>query len=190
MRKLVTAVVAAAAIAMGSNAASAAVIVTVPTPAVYTPPTSGGLIGQVAGGGSGTDVFTFNVVGSAALFSGQLSNTSVLPDGSSNIDFSNFMLDGVGGLFSRVTPPGGAAETWACCQPGGNGAILLGIGEHTLTFTATNTSTVLGTYSGNFNFALAPVPEPATWAMMLLGFAGIGLSMRGARRDRHVMSVA
>ena len=28
----------------------------------------------------------------------------------------------------------------------------------------------------SFNFA--PVPEPATWAMMLLGFAGIGLTVR------------
>jgi len=27
-----------------------------------------------------------------------------------------------------------------------------------------------------------PVPEPATWAMMLLGFGAIGLSMRHRRR--------
>jgi hypothetical protein len=29
---------------------------------------------------------------------------------------------------------------------------------------------------------LRPVPEPATWAMMLLGFAGIGAVMRRRRR--------
>ena len=28
----------------------------------------------------------------------------------------------------------------------------------------------------------SPTPEPATWAMMLLGFAGIGLAMRRTRR--------
>jgi hypothetical protein len=29
---------------------------------------------------------------------------------------------------------------------------------------------------------VAPVPEPATWAMMLLGFGGIGMAMRRRRR--------
>ena len=171
---------AAAALALGSTVANAAVLVTIPTPAVYTPPTSGGILGQVAAGTASTDTFTFNIVGSAALFSGQLSNTGITPGGPGNINFSNILLDGMANMFSLVTPAG-AAETWACCQPGGNGAFTLGTGPHTLTFTATNTSNVLGTYSGNFNFAVAPVPEPATWAMMLLGFGGIGFAMRRRR---------
>ena len=29
------------------------------------------------------------------------------------------------------------------------------------------------------------VPEPATWAMMLVGFAGLGLAMRASRRENH-----
>jgi hypothetical protein len=29
--------------------------------------------------------------------------------------------------------------------------------------------------------AVAPVPEPETWAMMLTGFAGLGLMMRSRR---------
>ena len=32
--------------------------------------------------------------------------------------------------------------------------------------------------------AVGAVPEPATWAMMLIGFAGIGMSLRRARRRR------
>lgn len=35
--------------------------------------------------------------------------------------------------------------------------------------------------------AVAPVPEPATWAMMLLGFGVIGFSMRGRRRRNNVV---
>jgi hypothetical protein len=38
-----------------------------------------------------------------------------------------------------------------------------------------------GSISGNATFYPA-VPEPATWGMMLLGFAGIGFVMRRQRR--------
>ena len=31
------------------------------------------------------------------------------------------------------------------------------------------------------------VPEPATWAMMLLGFGGIGMAMRGSRRGKPAL---
>jgi hypothetical protein len=45
-----------------------------------------------------------------------------------------------------------------------------------------NTPSGGGTVSGNSSFYLATVPEPATWAMMLLGFGGIGFAMRRRRR--------
>jgi hypothetical protein len=34
------------------------------------------------------------------------------------------------------------------------------------------------------------VPEPATWAMMLLGFAGIGLTLRARRRESRLAQIA
>lgn len=36
----------------------------------------------------------------------------------------------------------------------------------------------------------AAVPEPATWAMMLLGFGGIGIAMRRRRRNAALMQIA
>jgi hypothetical protein len=43
-----------------------------------------------------------------------------------------------------------------------------------------------GVATGNLTFQLIPVPEPATWAMMLVGFAGIGFAMR--RRAKPVLA--
>lgn len=190
MRKLLYSAAAAAAMVIGSTA-NAAVIVTVPSPPIYAPPTSGGLIGQVAAGTTSTDSFMFSITGAGgALFSGQLNTTSLGTNGQGNLNFSNILLDGVANLFT-LTSTGGSPEQWSCCQPGGNGTVFLTDGGtvHTLTYTVANTSNMLGTYAGTFNFGAAAVPEPATWAMMLLGFAGIGMAM-GRRRPKMLAQIA
>jgi hypothetical protein len=46
-----------------------------------------------------------------------------------------------------------------------------------------------GTVSGNASFVQA-VPEPATWAMMLVGFGGIGVAMRRRRRGIALAQIA
>ena len=45
-----------------------------------------------------------------------------------------------------------------------------------------------GNISGNAAFY--PVPEPATWAMMLLGFGGIGFAMRRRRGQQALAQIA
>ena len=55
----------------------------------------------------------------------------------------------------------------------------LGVGSYELTFSGQSPSG--GAESGNLTFRLA-VPEPATWALMLLGFGGIGVAMRRRRQ--------
>ncbi|QJU59498.1 PEPxxWA-CTERM sorting domain-containing protein [Sphingomonas sp. AP4-R1] len=45
---------------------------------------------------------------------------------------------------------------------------------------------VSGTYQGGLTFQSSPVPETATWAMMLVGFGAIGAACRSQRRSVKV----
>ena len=84
--------------------------------------------------------------------------------------------------------------TLLALQPGGGGTVISSMAgsSDTLSFTTGQLtggvtyriaySAALpngGDISGNGTFA--PVPEPATWALMLLGFGGIGFAMRRRR---------
>lgn len=77
------------------------------------------------------------------------------------------------------------------------GFSLGGLDFDTRTFDPTNAPTQLVSYSGlregaaptyssfNFVFRNGAVPEPGTWAMMLLGFAAIGVATRRSRPPVH-----
>jgi len=63
--------------------------------------------------------------------------------------------------------------------------------SHTLSLTATGVG--FTSASGVFLTQVAPpsgVPEPSTWAMVLLGFGGIGFTMRARRRASAIMKRA
>jgi hypothetical protein len=45
-------------------------------------------------------------------------------------------------------------------------------------------SVVFTTGSSDFEFAVASAPEPSTWAMLMVGFAGLALAARKRSRDR------
>ena len=47
----------------------------------------------------------------------------------------------------------------------------------------TGTSGGAGSYSGTLSFDVALVPEPASWAMMIAGFGGVGALLRRRRND-------
>lgn len=58
--------------------------------------------------------------------------------------------------------------------------VSLGSGTYRLAFGGSGAANAAAT--GNFTFYVQAVPEPATWALMLLGFAGVGVAMRFRRR--------
>ena len=97
-----------------------------------------------------------------------------------NVTFSNVFLTGTG-----IT--GSLALTQALLDPNDTflrNFIPVGAGTFTLNILGTP-GTQNGALSGSVSFASTPaVPEPGTWAMMLLGFGGIGFAMRRRRRQQ------
>ena len=55
-----------------------------------------------------------------------------------------------------------------------------------VTFATPGTANV----TGRFTLVTAPVPEPSTWALMLLGFGAVGAAMRSPARRRVNVSYA
>ncbi|WP_428333165.1 PEPxxWA-CTERM sorting domain-containing protein [Novosphingobium sp.] len=55
-------------------------------------------------------------------------------------------------------------------------------GENTLSFVTNNNGGGAAGLNVDFTSATAAVPEPATWAMMLVGFGMIGMTVRSRRR--------
>jgi hypothetical protein len=183
MRKSLYAAVAALGLVLAS-AGNAAVVVTNPTPAVYTPPATGGFLGQVDPRADATlatditdfnDTFSFTIMGSPGQVNSQVG--AILLNGIQNVSFSSITLDG--NAFTLTSPPG-AAKQYSCCGVDGLGAVTLGVGDHTINLIGTLTGLDSGSYSGTLNVqpVRGAVPEPGTWAMMLLGFGAMGVATR------------
>ena len=172
MRKILLAAAGAMALVGGATTANAAATVTAVTSPLTAPASSlfGDTFNNMPGATTAiNDTFTFNLIGSG-LADAQVS--TILLGGLANITFTSVSLDG--NAFTKTsTDPG--PETWALLSP-----IALSNGTHTINVMGTLTGPN-GAYSGTLNVANA-VPEPATWAMMLVGFAGVGFALRRRRR--------
>jgi len=185
MRKVLLAAAAVASLTLSATAASAAALVT--TPSTLTPPASGFFGNFLTSSGNFADSFTFTIGGSSpAATDSQVSTFLLL--GTQNVSFAvtagcptcGIWIDG-----TAVTPPADPAlrfvqtqfdplpETWAL------NPVVLAAGSHTI-FVNGSVAGPTGSYSGTIN--VQAVPEPATWAMMLIGFAGVGLALRRRRR--------
>ena len=212
MRVILTAVSALAAIAIFPSAANAAVTVngpirpgqvftsSTPPPNTLAPgqtmdffvsgnPLSGPLTATFGDVGIPTGMFTDLydfIIPQNGTGSGSVVTSTVDFLGSTDLDFTSVLVNGV-----AATPTYRDASNAVCTTPG------VGTCGVTESFAITGVPIISGapneisvsglsrgngSYGGNATFIPA-VPEPATWAMMLLGFGAIGFSMRNRRRS-------
>jgi hypothetical protein len=171
MPKLLLGVVGATALAFGS-AAGAVVTVDSSTTVVSGPTTVADTttIGFTEASLSSptfieTVAFTNTLAG---LYSITLTTSS--PD----VDFTSAFLAGLGGPYNLVEiDDDGTNEFWRLANP-----VTLGASSYLLTINGNNSGA--GSLGGSITIRQA-VPEPATWAMMLLGFGAVGFAMRRRR---------
>ena len=131
------------------------------------------------GGGSPFDHFVTWTQGLDGNYGFTLSTTATTLNGAivpaTDLDFTAaWVTDGLGGSWNLIPDVDNTDinEDWGLAN------LYLPAGSYTLHIQGTrgdNTQYVGG-------IAFAAVPEPATWAMMLMGFGAIGFAMRRRRR--------
>jgi len=142
------------------------------------------------------DIFSFSLA-NAATFSGSLTTQSLVNANGqyvSNLTFGNSLpSDGVfltGGSLpgslnfaEPTTSNGTSTENLA--------STLLGAGAYKLTVNYTVNAADAGhaaTYAGPvFAASIAAVPEPASWALFIVGFGAVGAGLRSQRRARTAL---
>jgi hypothetical protein len=188
MRKLVLSLMGATALTVAS-AANATLILTTPTSVSVSGPTTTDNINYSFGySDSGTDSpFTETVSWMndlAGLYGITLSTVATTADGPTDVDITSAFVTGTGilGQLDLIANPFNTdlIENYALA------GVPLGAGTYTLTVQGTRGDS--GSFGGNVAFQAAAVPEPAPWAMMLLGFGAIGFQLR--RRRRSVLAQA
>jgi hypothetical protein len=180
MRKLIYTALASASLATASMA-SAAVIVNSGTPGLNNPfPTAvnnaNGSVSINFGANPATSPTfseSFNFTNTVAgLYTILISTTD------SSLQFTSGSLTGTGGVNFALTP---GTNPITGTSELGRAATQLAAGTYTLAFSGNN-PIVGGSFTGNAFISPAAVPEPATWAMMLLGFGGMGFVIRRKRQ--------
>ena len=129
----------------------------------------------VATGGPGTNVEYEGFTGPSTWGSGNFAPASSSSGTYFSVDGSLLALDVPTGYVSGS--PISSTATWL-----GQSFASLGLIPGTYVYATPN-----DTITVNVGLRVAAVPEPATWAMMLVGFFGMALAIRRGRR-RHLVS--
>jgi hypothetical protein len=100
-----------------------------------------------------------------------------------------FFLNGsqVGSVLQAGSPAGTPAQTWINYS---SSFVAQSGGPQTIDFRYRGLGITAADFGVDRVFVTAAVPEPGTWAMMLLGFGAIGASMRRRRRVSAIAQVA
>ena len=124
-----------------------------------------------------TFTFTTSGLNDASSFVG----TITLANGKKDIDFSSIDLDGV---FFFTKTSGDPAERWDLFSA------VIGAGTHAINVHGTVVTTGplrnAASYAGTLNLSPIAAPEPASWALMIMGFGGVGAVIRSRRRAAAV----
>lgn len=189
MRKLCLCLLGAAALSLTTNANAAVTIDDFNVDAVV-PDDQGSTFSAAfveLGGDSPFDHFITFTETLAGTYAFTLTTTASTDTGgaivaATDVDFTSAWLeDEFGNLIANLAPD---ADNDDVNEDFDLANLLLDPGTYTLRITGTRGSN--SQYSGGIAFAAGAIPEPATWAMMLLGFGAVGYAMRRRRRPALV----
>ena len=172
MPKLLLGVIGASALAF-SSAAGAVVTVNSSTTVVSGPAT----VADTTTIGFTEASLTSPTFMETVVFTNTLAGlySITLTTSSPAVDFTSAILSGLGGPYNLVEiDDDGTNEFWRLANP-----ITLDASTYTLTINGDNSGA--GSLGGSITIRQAAVPEPSTWAMMLLGFGAVGFAMRRRR---------
>lgn len=131
--------------------------------------------GIVSGNFSDSFLFRIDQFGTG---SGSISTSTSLIGSSTDLDILSVTVNGLAA--ARTTLGNGAGEFFSI----GDVPILSGALN---SIVVTGFSRGNGSYGGNATFTPA-IPEPTTWAIMMIGIAGIGFGLRRQRRTTTSVS--
>jgi hypothetical protein len=164
MKNLLFAVAAAATLIAAAPVANAATVLNF----TFSPDGNSAVAAFNSNGAGTTFSDTYTFILPAGFASTALTSAAV--NGTTDTAFSSVLLNGV----TLTTNASGAIDVKSLLNvpvnPGANTLVVNG------------TSGGLYSYGGNISFAkLTAVPEPAGWAMMILGFGSAGAMLRRRR---------